>query len=552
MSISLKFVGDLEGTFAVPAYQRGYRWTAHEVDALLNDLWANGDRPYCLQPVVVRRRGDGAWSLIDGQQRLTTLFLIFQYMKLERLQNAPPPFRLHYDTRPRSAAYLESLDEKEREANIDFFHIHGAYQRVRAWFEAQGNRRQHAANKLYGYLFDRVQVIWFEAPDDLDETALFTRLNVGRIPLTNAELVKASLLYRNARASEVAAQWDAIERDLRDPERWAFLTNASTQRYPTRIELLFDLLADAPEGSRRPRYATFEDLRPRIEASPDGFWNDVLDLHAQALEWFEDRSLYHKIGFLIAEGTPLSEIVRDARQTARSALHAKLDARITRSLGLKRSDLDDLDYTTWEKTRRALLLMNVEATRALARFAERYSFRAHKGESWSLEHIHAQHAEGLSRQSQWQAWLREHRDALAALSTVDPAARGALVAAIDVSLATVDRETFEALAKKTLALFATVGAAPDDALDDLSNLALLPANANSALNNAVFEVKRRRILDLDRQGSFIPICTRRVFAKTFTEADAQQVHFWSARDRAAYVSEIARVLGPYLTPEATT
>lgn len=552
MSISLKFVGDLEGTFAVPAYQRGYRWTAHEVDALLNDLWANGDRPYCLQPVVVRRRGDGAWSLIDGQQRLTTLFLIFQYMKLERLQNAPPPFRLHYDTRPRSAAYLESLDEKEREANIDFFHIHGAYQRVRAWFEAQGNRRQHAANKLYGYLFDRVQVIWFEAPDDLDETALFTRLNVGRIPLTNAELVKASLLYRNARASEVAAQWDAMERDLRDPERWAFLTNASTQRYPTRIELLFDLLADAPEGSRRPRYATFEDLRPRIEASPDGFWNDVLDLHAQALEWFEDRSLYHKIGFLIAEGTPLREIVRDARQTARSALHAKLDARITACLALKRSDLDDLDYTTWEKTRRALLLMNVEATRALARFAERYSFRAHKGESWSLEHIHAQHAEGLSRQSQWQAWLREHRDALAALSTVDPAARGALVAAIDVSLATVDRETFEALAKKTLALFATVGAAPDDALDDLSNLALLPANANSALNNAVFEVKRRRILDLDRQGSFIPICTRRVFAKTFTEADAQQVHFWSARDRAAYVSEIARVLGPYLTPEATT
>ena len=57
---------------------------------------------------------------------------------------------------------------------------------------------------------------------------VFTRLNVGRIPLTDAELVKALLLTRSrsevVNAREIAAQWDTIERDLRVPEFWAFVT----------------------------------------------------------------------------------------------------------------------------------------------------------------------------------------------------------------------------------------------------------------------------------------------------------------------------------------
>lgn len=103
---------------------------------------------------------------------------------------------------------------------------------------------------------------------------------------------------------------------------------------------------------------------------------------------------------------------------------------------------------------------------------------------------------------------------------------------------------------------------PDDEGDDalqsphaIANLALLPSEANSALGNAVFEVKRRKILELDRADAYIPICTRRVFLKYFTAADAQQVHFWSRQDRAAWLdamfSELGGVLHAYLTPEAS-
>ena len=80
IKLEAKLVGDIQGFFFVPSYQRGYRWGDAEVIRLLDDIYATeGKRNYCLQPVVVRKNGD-RFELIDGQQRLTTLYLIYRYM----------------------------------------------------------------------------------------------------------------------------------------------------------------------------------------------------------------------------------------------------------------------------------------------------------------------------------------------------------------------------------------------------------------------------------------------------------------------------------------
>ena len=71
-----RLVGQIEGEFYVPSYQRGYRWDETQVTALLNDVYKNGENPYCLQPIVVRKGDNGRYELIDGQQRLTTLYII--------------------------------------------------------------------------------------------------------------------------------------------------------------------------------------------------------------------------------------------------------------------------------------------------------------------------------------------------------------------------------------------------------------------------------------------------------------------------------------------
>lgn len=98
-------VGDVTGAFFVPGYQRGYRWGPDEVDRLLADIWESSGEPYYLQPVVVKQMADGRWELIDGQQRFTTLYLIFQYMRDQGLQSAGAGYSIEYETRPGDGAH---------------------------------------------------------------------------------------------------------------------------------------------------------------------------------------------------------------------------------------------------------------------------------------------------------------------------------------------------------------------------------------------------------------------------------------------------------------
>lgn len=116
-------VGDIAGDFYVPSYQRGYRWGKQEVRQLLEDIRESNGATYYLQPLVVKRRDDDSWELVDGQQRLTTLYLIFRYLKRTHLPSAAINYSLTYATREGSTAYLDCLDETEANTNIDFSHM---------------------------------------------------------------------------------------------------------------------------------------------------------------------------------------------------------------------------------------------------------------------------------------------------------------------------------------------------------------------------------------------------------------------------------------------
>ena len=108
--LDTKLVGNVQGVFYVPSYQRGYRWGKEEVTRLLEDIYTNGNKTYCLQPVVVRKDGD-RYELIDGQQRLTTLFILLQYIKREYKPKISLKYELIYETRENSAEYLNNIDE---------------------------------------------------------------------------------------------------------------------------------------------------------------------------------------------------------------------------------------------------------------------------------------------------------------------------------------------------------------------------------------------------------------------------------------------------------
>ena len=239
-----------------------------------------------------------------------------------------------------------------------------------------------------------MRVIWYEAPDNLDDnekdsTALFTRLNMGRIPLTDAELVKALLLAgvrtNNCdRAQELAAQWDGIERDLHTQDIWAFVVGANAgdenEKYPTRISLLLDTLAPFPSDRKRPRYHTFETLRDQITGDPLKFWQKVLGLHALILGWFGNTRLYNKIGFLVATGTSFGKLVLLAKeQGKKSEFEVALNELIRKRIDICESGLLSLSYNNKHEQRKLLnllLLMNVET---VSRTDQRFPFRRHVG-----------------------------------------------------------------------------------------------------------------------------------------------------------------------------
>jgi hypothetical protein len=553
-SLRILSVGDITGDFFVPAYQRGYRWGEHEVRQLLDDIRESNGATYYLQPVVVKGRDDASWELVDGQQRLTTLYLIFQYLKGTHLPSAASNYSITYETREGSKAYLDRLTEADARSNIDFFHMFRAYRCIEGWFATFEHRTTHEATRLYGYLFDHVKVLWYEAPQEVDSTDLFTRLNVGRIPLTDAELVKALLLSHGQdgpgltdRAQEIAAHWDGIERALRVPEVWAFVTGQAKEE-ATHISLVLDTLAGGPHGRERPLFHNFETLRSRIETDPHGFWRDVVELHSLVLGWYDDRTLFHKIGYLIAVGRTFEELVELSKDKGRSAFETALDDKIRAHLALAAGELPDLTYTS-RKTADVLLLMNVETIRHMRDSSERYSFRAHAAGGWSLEHIHAQNAEALNTVEQWTTWLRFHQTALAGVPDLGED-RGSLLDRIEEVLsAEVTQQSFNAVEKELTAVFSPADELDESEVHSISNLALLGHRDNAALNNSVFEVKRREIIRRDKEGSYIPASTRNVFLKYYTETGTQQLHFWSAADRQAYLHAIQRVVGPYLQPE---
>ena len=563
----------VSGDFFVAAYQRGYRWGRDEVHQLLDDIKAHAraaekrrelPSDYLLQPIVVLKRDDGTWELVDGQQRLTTLFLITKYVAT-KFADAKVEYSLTYETRDASRTYLEDLDPARSEENIDFFHIAKAYEAIVDWFGKQGSAGQ-AAIDVHSALSKWVHVIWYEAPAGTNPNELFARLNRDRIPLTDSELIKALVLSQSGAAEgsanrqhEIAAQWDSFERELRDDHFWAFLTG-STKRRSTHIDFLFETMTPTSGSGSRPRYWTFGEVWKDIdERGAAAFWRDVVERHGLLIGWYHDRLLYHRIGYLVATGDSIPALIAESRSRTHSSFAAGLVERIQQQLDLTPNAVSLLSYDNQRESGKCsavLLLMNVETVLRSEDPGSRFSFHAYGAQGWSLEHIHPQNSEGLKTEPERRDWLRAHQTKI--LDTdwgvelkleVDD-----VLAKMDAHLAMPANKTddvqFESILQRVLALFS----APDveqggGDMHGLRNLALLQRDFNSKLNNAVFAIKRERILQLDEAGAYILPCTRNVFLKYYTASAKQQLSIWSPQDQDAYYEKLIETVSDFLLPD---
>lgn len=565
--LEAKPIGEIQGLFNIPAYQRGYRWEKTQVKTLLNDLYqcmeANGqEKEYCLQPVVVQKRDESQYNLIDGQQRLTTIYILLRYAR-HYFPFLKTNFSFEYETRKDTQVFLDKMDPQLAQTNIDFFHIYQAYTTIKDWLEetfpADTNKQYFALSDLYKYINEKVKVIWYEVGSEVDPIALFTRLNVGKIQLTNAELIRALFLsdtpdgMENRKKYEMANQWDEIERQLRDDDDafWAFFTRKSVKDYPTRIDILFDLMFHKQDTEKDPLF-TFFKMEERLKRSDkDSVWQEVVNSFLQLKGWYKDNVYYHKIGYLIASGSlTMADLFDEARGKCKSEFNKRLDELIAESITWCTNDKDsywDLDYhKDYNRICRILLLFNVLSTLGNGS-QQRFLFNKYNNEEWSIEHIHAQNSEGLKTVDLQLEWLQLHLPSLKAIHRDEP--DNELIKTVEQAIDSIRhnsssvRSDFNDIFRRVVSDMSET--TDTDYINTLPNLALLSCGHNTCLSNSTFDVKRNLIIKMDKRGEYIPYCTKMTFLKYYDNSSDVQVHFWGQKDREVYLQAIQNVIAPY-------
>ena len=577
MNLEEKIIGEIKGDFAIEAYQRGYRWGEDEVKHLLEDINEIPDgQKYCLQPVVVKNVND-KYELIDGQQRMTTLYLIMKYLN----DCVDINYSIEYTTRKSENGHVGSkelletintIDLSSPSNNIDELFIKKSYSIIKTWFNGEKSKIMSFANKLQKY----VTIIWYEVDDDEDSVSIFTRLNIGKINLTNAELVKALFLSRGKKDSEgryagnpygieekkqheIALGWDSMEKDLHNEKFWSFITNEKSERYPIRMELLFDMIEMKPGNESN--FYTFNKFYERFKDSDNKYetWELIERYMQQLKEWYNDFDLFHHIGFLVATGTSVKSLLDIAMSTDNPIKKSKFRLKVLEMIrqrmifkvGEEEIDYAELNYEKHsEYIQCVLLLFNVETIRQKGDENIRFPFDRYKNEgTWSLEHIHAQNSESLKTNQEWKDWLEIHKKSLESLEVSSEGKKQIddVISKMDVVISHIDeigykgsiRDEFNAVAPAVINILSD----GDDKsqMHTLSNMALLTVGENATLNNSTFDVKRMKIIDMDKAGDYIPICTRNVFMKYYSSSDTK-LHFWSEEDRKGYICAMNNVL----------
>lgn len=579
----LKNVRDLLGkNYYIPNYQRGYRWGKDEVTKLLDDIWdfANHRKSqfYCLQPLIIlpQEPSDAEetvrYEVLDGQQRLTTLNLIVHYIKEHFPGNEKyPEMHLHYQTRPESSKAFSSIriDEDGRvqmevglKPSIDFWHIKHAYGYIHNWFTEKEEDERFNDNTFQEVFLDQVKVIWYEIDRGEDPIEVFERNNTGKIPLADAELIKAFILKGDKRSDrnhlrrqlEIAREWDEIEQGLRNPNLWAFIFGNKPMP-DICIGQLF-VVALKLEDEKKPKvYDLVEEELKKNEGYLEDLWRDVKNLYSIIVDWYHDHKAYHYIGYLTQMGVKVQSICAlisedDTKAQFINKLRSKISEGEIRKLhysqedGFYKKSKEEKSKELYggKEVRSLLLLYNIELCLREGS-TERFPFETLQVEGekrimWDIEHIDSQTPREIQSKKEQNQWLEVTREALG--SKIDETLGESIEKYIAQELN--EQEKFEALREQLQDL---AGEKEDNYSQSIGNLALLDAETNRSYGNSLFINKRAELQKREQQGKFIPQGTKIAFMKYFS-GSRLALDKWSTEDKCAHEAYIYDLVKDYI------
>ena len=449
------------------------------------------------------------------------------------------------------------------DSNIDFYFMRQAYDIVKEWQD--GGRIDvgsflsallssvivDGGNGVEEDIANNVRVIWYETGDsDAEPIELFTRLNIGKIPLTNSELIKALLLSRRNFSEQnadllrlrIATEWNMMEQRLQDDAFWYFLFRSSNKQiYDNRIEYILDLMQRRGRDSEF--YHTFNGFKSEFDKTggeAEAVWKQVKDYFMTLEEWYEDRELYHYIGFLIEYDEDINDLCAKSKRYNKDDFRKYIDGRIRNRV--KDCDLDDLSFNDKVKARKVLLLFNILTIVETSKSEMRFPFNRYKTDNWDIEHICSQTDKMLRSNNERRRWAKDLLRFFGSDTIKEWTDVVEKLKKMSQPDSDINDEEFAKLQEEVIRKY---GNSDIEDRDDISNLALLDAETNRSYGNAIFPVKRMYIIDNDRCGKFVPIATKNVFLKYYSINIDDMMH-WKQSDAVAYREAMKEKLGKYL------
>ena len=580
-SIKMKSLIELRDgrIFYVPAYQRGYRWNEEQVKDLLDDLYSfaigkNEKQFYCLQPVIVKKisKNSTQWKtitenhpqidqekdmyeVVDGQQRLTTLYILLQYIidhttdEEDKEDEQKAMYKLIYETRKNLSDYLQKIGEKTIFDNIDEKHASNAYQCIKKWIENKKTPNLKASNirsKLATFLCQdenteescgSLQVVWYEIDENKDVIREFLTINNGKIQLTEAELIKALLEITQG---NIALEWERIENALHQDDFWYFLSNED--KIPSnRIELLLRLNKGVFENDKNKLFRSYYEIfseKEGLSKIVKEEWKSVVTVFRTLEDWYIDPIKYNLIGFLTHAGIPLQEIYKNYQNaTSQIDFISKLEKMIKIKNPVELSYSKDRSHI-----RNILLLLNVHTLNkqlgALRKHTEvdspsyKFPFDIFVAQNWDVEHIDSAQTNRLNKKEDQKEWVKVHKEFLPEKEWNEKVAPFEL------------EENWEKCIE-AIKEIAEEKSEEEDNRNTIGNLTLLDAETNRSYGNALFPRKRKEILEAIRNGKYVPQCTQMIFYKNFGETSLQNSLYWSDSCKKAYQDYIFNELKKY-------
>lgn len=558
-NIRLKYVNEFinetkeKVEFAVPDYQRGYKWTEENIKELLNDITELKEgEEYCLMPIITRRdidAGNPKIEIVDGQQRLTTLKLIISHIYND-------DSKCQYSIPNKCYNNLDNANITKAVGAINSFEKKDVLK-----------EKLFPTGKQSPFYF-----IWYEINGTpIDAVNTFNRVNSWKIPLKESELAKAHIFstfgperYAERRIANI--KWTNLEKLFNNPDFFSFFTIGKSKdqllEYESaHMDLLLEILADVRlelssdkrEGQRYPIYKAI------VKKSWDGAkLLAELERIANVMEFiFEDRVSYHLASYFLLtkkNSKPkksVSEIVtlytnNDRYPGVKALLNEiKQESFLATTDGkaiVNREYVEELNY--WEARDKSVLndiltLYNICDALKNNAYYDFYPTVQHSKQDWTLEHIHAKNERDKDEKeidsiinqlcgrlsSEDEKWLKKEKDkhkndAQKGLDSfyeeiLYPLLGGVNIAELKSDSKKIDYSWYET---------------------SIKNLALLPHNENSAFNNSNYLEKLEKLKSFNLS-SYIPKCTLQCFSRNFfSESDVHEV--WTEKEGKNYLETI--------------